>query len=109
MNCRASTRFVVETSPCTVGVVYHLWLSEDDLKIASARVKIILPRRSTKMFGSLRIVLLLDGVDYTDLLVLEQLQYQQCTVFNAMSWQRLRAVPYHLFSFLGQALQPRHP
>jgi hypothetical protein len=53
----------------------------------SAHVKIALPHRSAKVFGSLLIVLLLDGVDYTDLLILEQLQYQHRTVFIAMTWQ----------------------
>jgi hypothetical protein len=50
----------------------------------------------------------MDGVDYTDLLILEQLQYQHRTVVIAVTWQRLRAVRYHLFSLLGEALQPRH-
>ena len=53
----------------------------------SAHVKIVLPRRSTNVFGGRLIVLLLDGVDYTDLLILEQLQYQHRTVFIAMTWQ----------------------
>jgi len=67
--------------------VHYLSLSEDDLKMPGARVKIVVPRRPPKVFGSLLIVLLLDGVDYTDLLILEQLQYQHRTVFIAMSWQ----------------------
>jgi hypothetical protein len=53
----------------------------------NAHVKFVLPRRSTNVFGSLVIVLLLDGVDYTDLLILEQLQYQHRTVFIAVTWQ----------------------
>lgn len=53
----------------------------------SGHVKIVLPCRSTNVFGGYLIVLLLVGVDYADLLILEQLQYQHRTVFIAMTWQ----------------------
>lgn len=74
---------------CTTGkwAFHELSLYEYDLKMPGPHVKIVLPHRSPKVFGSLLIVLLLDGVDYTDLLILEQRQYQHRKVFIAMTWQ----------------------